>query len=180
MIWFSSPFSPEKNLGKAYNDFVRIIPNNSDWVCLTDLDTQFLLPSTPVQLQQYIDKYPDTGLFTCLTNRVGTLDQCYGGVINEDPNILNHVKIARRLQSENSLEVKEHNALISGHLMMFRKDVWDRVGKFPEETGKMLGVDNRFSKRITREGYKIRIMMGVYIFHYYRLELGRFNKDHLK
>ena len=62
--------------------------------------------------------------------------------------------------------------------MLFKKETWESVGGFPEERG-ILSVDNTFSNRMNRHGYKIAVMEGLYVLHYYRLAEGRRNKSHL-
>ena len=179
MIWYSSPFNSNKDLGKAYNDFCKIVPSEEDWICFTDLDSCFLTSDIGVQLEEIINLYPNTGLFTCLTNRVGQKLQCYNNEISEDPNILNHRQIALQIQKEKRHQVREINQVISGHMMLFKKSVWREAGMFPEGQG-LLAIDNKFSFRILRSvRKKILIMEGVYLLHYYRMAEGRHNKTHL-
>lgn len=177
MIHYSSPFSLEKDLGKAYNQAISLIPDN-DWICFTDGDTLFLTSDYGKQLQEIVDLHPNTGLFTCITNRVGQKQQCYNNTISEDPNILNHRRIALQIQREKRHQVKPLNIVISGHLMLIKKSVWKEVGGFPEGTG-LLAVDNKFSSRILRAHKQILLMEGVYLFHYYRLLEGSHDKSHL-
>ncbi len=178
MIHFSSPYSQSKDLGKAYNDFMHLL-KDEDFACFTDLDTCFLTSDIGTQLQEIIDKHPNAGLFTCLTNRVGQRAQCYNGVISEDPNILNHRQIALQLQREKRHQVKPLHHIISGHLMMVQKSVWKEVGGFPEGEG-LLAIDNKFSYRILKARKHILLMEGVYLFHFYRLDTGIHDKSHLK
>ena len=179
MIWFGTPYSLNKDIGKAYNDFIKLIPNSEDWICLTDGDLLFLKSDFGHHMQEVIDLYGnDIGLFTCLVNRVGTLAQCYQNTISEDPDILNHRKIALELSQTKRHIIKEIPNPISGHLMLFKKSTWESIGGFPEERG-ILAVDNTFSNRMARNGYKIAVMEGLYCFHYYRMLEGRRDKSHL-
>src|ERR1035437_1519813 len=101
MLHFISPYSHSRDLGNAYNESVKIIPNSEDWICLIDADCMFLVPDFGHQIQEIIDLYGNTaGLFSCVVNRVGNLKQCYNNTISEDPNILNHRKIALQLSQE--------------------------------------------------------------------------------
>lgn len=177
MIHFSSPYSLSKDLGKAYNDFMKLIPDD-DWACFTDLDTCFLTSDIGTQLQEIIDMYPDAGLFTCVTNRVGQKEQCYNRTISEDPNILNHRQIALQLQKDKRHQVRELKIVISGHLMLIKKSIWKEVGMFPEGQG-LLAIDNKFSWKILRARKHILLMEGVYLFHYYRMLEGKGDKSHL-
>ena len=179
MVYFFSPYSFQKDIGKAYNNYVRLAPNQDDWICLTDGDLLFLQSDFGHQIQEVIDLHgKDVGLFTCLVNRVGTKSQCYQDVISEDPNILNHRKIAIELAKTKRTEIKYIPNPISGHLMLFKKETWESIGGFPEERG-ILAVDNTFSNRMARNGYKIAVMEGVYCLHYYRMAEGKSSKVHL-
>lgn len=179
MIYYFSPYSLDKNLGKAYNDYCELVPNDDDYVCFTDADTMFLTPDYGTQIQRIVEKYQDqkVGIFTCYSNRVGNLEQCYNNNMSEDPNIINHRKIALELQSAYSDRVTPLSNIISGQLMLFQKKVW-RECRFDEEG--ILAIDNKFSHRVMRNGYQIFRMDGVYIFHYYRLMEGRLSRQHLK
>lgn len=178
MVYYFTPYSINKDLGRAYNQYVDIVPNDDDWICLVDADSCFLTPDFGHTIQDIIDKYPDTGLFTTYTNRVGNLEQCYQNYISPDPNVLNHRKIAQDLVVKNKDKVKEINKIISGMIMIFKKSTWKEVGKFPEDKG-ILAIDNRFSKRILLSGKKIRLIESIYLFHFYRMDTGIKNKKHL-
>lgn len=180
MVYFFTPYSFNHDIGKAYNDYVKLVPNSDDWICLVDGDLMFLQSDFGHQLQEIIDLHGnDVGLFTCLVNRVGTLKQCYQDRISEDPNIISHRKIAIQLAKEKRTSIKYIPNPISGHLMLFKKSTWESIGGFPEERG-ILSVDNTFSNRMVRNGLKLAVMEGVYCFHYYRLMEGRTDKSHLQ
>lgn len=187
-IWYRSPYSLEGNLGKSYNEEVELIPNSKDWCCLIDGDTAFINKAWGHHFQALIEKYPDAGLITTLTNRVGNLEQCYQGKLSEDGEIRNHRKIALDLQESNYLDVKKLNKFISGHIMLFQKSTWEEVGGFPEKlSGKsrrkydknIATVDNRFSYKILKAGKSILLAQGFYVFHYYRMIEGRLHRKHL-
>lgn len=178
MIHFCSPYRTDKDLGRAYNDFLRMVGDN-DWVCLTDYDTMLLTPDACSMMEKYIDTYPSIGLFTCYTNRVAACqtDQLYKGRVSEDPNILNHAEIASAL-SNNPLSVTDVRHNVSGVLMLISKATWQEVGGFKEGVG-CLGVDVDFSSRVKALGKRVVRMDTIYIFHYYRMKTGVKNKTHL-
>ncbi len=192
MIWYFSPFSVKGNFGELCNQYCKLVSNEEDWICITDGDVLFLTSNYGKQLEDIIEKYKNenVGLFTCLVNRTGALQQCYNGIISEDPNILNHKRIAIQLQKEKYYDVVELSHIISGHLMLFKKKTFDFVNGFPDEitdkmkskgiTKNILACDNRFSNRILKNGYKIYLMTGVYMLHYYRMAEGIQSKDHLR
>lgn len=181
-IYYCTPFSIEKNLGKAFNDYVkRLTIRPDDWIFLLDGDTSFLDPFWGKHISDLVHKYPHTGIFTCYTNRVGNLLQCHKFKRSDDSNMINHFRIAQQLKQNYYWNVREINHIISGHLMGFSRKTWEDVGGFTENPGEILKVDNRFSKRVLNSGRKILLMEGVYLFHYYRLhELNpRKAKKHL-
>lgn len=192
VIYFFKPYSIDYNLGQAYNDYMKLLPNEDDWACFCDLDTMFLTPNVGKQISDIIEKYKHhkVGIYTSYVNRTGNLFQCYNGIISEDGEIRNHRRIAINLQKEKYDSIIDLNNLISGQLMVIQKKTWIDVGYFADEVSEkmklkginknLLSVDNRFSKRCLNNNYKIYLMQGVYICHYYRLLEGIQNKDHLK
>lgn len=187
MIYFITPYSIEGNYGKACNDYCKLLPENS-WICIVDGDLLFLNENWGHHFQDLINTYPDTGLFTCYTNRVGNLEQCLNGVLSEEKDISIHRSIALKLQKEKYLQVKKLERFISGHLMMFSKKTWQEVGGFPEELNEkgktrfdknIATVDNRFSHCVLKLGKSILLAEGIYALHYYRLNEGRTHRKHL-
>ena len=176
-IHVCTPYSVEKKLGNAYNECMRLIPDN-EWCCLIDYDVQFLTPDAIYNLHQYVELFPNAGIFTCFTNRLHPLatNQLLGQMVSDDPNILNHILIAED-QRENLFKVTELNKHISGFLMMIRKETWNEI-KFSEDK-LCLGVDNDFSDRVLKSGRKILRMEGIYVFHQYRMLRGIKDKSHL-
>lgn len=180
-IHYFKPFNLNKNIGKAYNEAMSLLSEGNDWGCLLDGDTMFLTSNYGKQISDIIENYKENkniGILTCLTNRIGNPYQRYNGIINEDPNIKNHIKIALKLQKEKYLDLLEIPRTISGHMMLIPKWVWEEAGGFDEEG--ILQIDNKFSKKILLMGKKIYLMQGIYIFHNYRLLQGKKDKTHLK
>ncbi len=176
MLHIASPYAVDKNLGRAYNSFMKLIPEG-DWVCLHDYDVLFLLPDTIKIIDEYTKKYPDTGIFVCLTNRIGNPAQRISNENDECDSINTHIDSAEVLK-ENLFSVTEITTEISGFLMVISKATWNKI-KF-QESGKCLGVDNDFSLRVLAAGMKIRRMESVYVWHTYRLKNGVTNKSHLR
>jgi len=171
-----TPFSVEKNLGKAYNQCFEIV-GEDDWVCLRDCDTLFLLPDTPTRIYEYVKRNQDVGLLTSYCNRIHhTSDQLFGGKINEDTNILNHIKIARDVEKD-GYETLELTKNVSGFLMVISKKTW-REMPFPE-SGQCLGIDTSYWQRLVTAKKKIYLMKSIYVWHTYRIENGITNKTHL-
>lgn len=172
------PFSLEKNLGKAYNQAFE--STTSDWLCLRDYDTMFLSPNSIPIMYKYIEKFPDTGIFICRTNRIGgkAVNQLAKGLTKASDN--DSIRFwegqARRMESKGIICTEVYD-VISGYLMLISRKTWEEI-KFNENM-KCLGVDNQFSEEVLRSGRKIRVMESILVWHTYRLSGGIQNKSHL-
>jgi hypothetical protein len=175
-IHIIKPYSTDKNLGKAYNESVNLIPEN-DWACVMDYDTMFLTPDCGKILHDYVEKYPDVGIFTALTNRIHPLakEQLLDGQVSENSDIRYHLALAEARRQQ-LYRLKDINKPISGFLMMFSRETW-KENKF-NESGKCLGVDNLFSQSVINSGKSVSVMQGLYVFHLYRINDIK-NKTHL-
>lgn len=178
MIHVLTPYSLGKDLGKAYNQAMQLIPD-SDYACLIDYDVLFLLPDTIAHLHEYVRLNPDAALFTSYVNRASPLSkmQLLNGRINEDPNIKNHILLAEK-QKQFLYKTTEIKTDISGFLMLLSKRTWNEY-KFIEN-GNCLGIDTEYNRRLRQAGKTILRMEGCYVFHLYRMAKGIFNKEHLK
>jgi len=179
MIHILKPYSVTKNLGQAYNEAMKLLPDDS-WGCLMDLDTMFLTPDAGSILWGYTERYPDTGLFTCWTGRGHSLSthQVLNGKTNENDRMRDHIKIAQE-RKQSLWKVTVLNREVSGFLMMIKKSTWNQI-KFSEWPGRCLGVDNDYCWRLLEAGKSIARMDGLYVWHTYRLENGVHDKSHLK
>lgn len=183
MIHRIQPFSESKNLGKAYNDHIRIIPEGS-WICIQDYDTYFFPPGNKEpsfysNMLEYIKLYPNQGIFTCYTNRTLCKEQQYRGQIYDNPDIKHWRNISTEVHKRPT-SLKDINKEISGFCMLFNKDVWEKAGGFMEREKRCLGIDNNFCWSVLEKGFKIGLMENVFCFHYYRLVEGIKYKEHLK
>lgn len=77
MIWFFTPYSFNGKLFDAYDQYMKLIINPEDWVAFTDGDALFFHPDFGDMIREYIQTYPDTGIFVCFANRSGTRKQLY-------------------------------------------------------------------------------------------------------
>ncbi len=177
-IFYFVPYSLERNIGEAYNQYMSLLPNDNDWGVLMDGDTCFLTFDWGHHIAEVIKKIPDAGIITCLTNRIAKNKvQLYG---EDSPDIILHRAIAKRLDIEFRGSYRKINQRISGFFMAIQKKTWKEVGKFPELPNTILDIDGLFSNKILRARKSIYLMRGVYKFHYYRLAEGKKYKDHLR
>lgn len=175
MVYYSSPFSCDKNIGKAYNDFIKLLPDDA-WICITDADAMFMLPNYGVQIEEIIKQHgQDFALIGATTNRLGGLHQCYKNEFSDDMDVRNHYEIAKKLKGDNGTEVKPTKG-VAGFFMLFSKETWRKCRGFKEETIK---ADSMFNRAIKNKGGKIGIATGLYMFHCYRIwEKGHKNAWH--
>lgn len=176
-VWIRTPFSTEKNLGKAYNEEMAMIPE-CDAACLIDGDVMFLTPDYGHILNDYHNRYPDAVL-TCWTNRIHELAK--GQLLKDAGDDIRQVIPAARF-IKNNQTVEPIQGTVSGFLLVVPKSVWNKH-KFTEENlykpgqPNLLGVDNEFTNRIRRNGVQVLRMNGMLVWHTYRLLDG--SKAHL-
>jgi hypothetical protein len=175
MIHVCTPFARDKNLANAYNAAFERCPDG-DWLCVRDQDTMFLTSDAINIMYEYVERFPDTGLFTSFTNRIHPLaqDQLFLGVPSEDFDIKSW-NYRAKIQALSETKVTEIKRPISGFLMLISKKVWNSI-KF-RGVG-CLGVDNNFSADVLMSGKKIYRMDRLIVFHIYRLDNIK-NKSHL-
>lgn len=161
-IRYITPFSTEKNIGKAYNEAIQELPDDC-YVVLRDGDTMFLTPDWGNQIERIIADNPDYSVITCMTNRLGLKECLVGGIMNEH-DMQRQILLALIMQGEYSSDVCP-TTVAPGMLMIFHKSVWAKVGGFKENS---ILFDREFSAAVIRNGGKIGIAMGLYIFHLYR------------
>lgn len=176
MIHVVQPYRSDKNLGKAYNETIRLYPDNA-WICLLDYDAMFLTPDAIQHVEQYTKQFPGTGIFTCFTNRLHPLSKGQLlGSMSEDDRIRGHIEIAER-QKRELYKTTAIDHPIGGFCMVVNKATWKKTPF--NESKKCLGVDNDFSKAVLDKGGNILRMDGIYCFHQYRLVGGYKSKSHL-
>lgn len=184
MIHFSTPYAADKNFFEAICREFEKIGNKSDWLVLMDGDVMLLQPDFGEQLQEYIDRFPDTGMFTCYASRCSYGYQVPPGVDQENPNMLYHKMISDKCRDMYQGTVKEIETRIAGHLMMIKKSTWTAIlpelrSRILRKNKKVLGVDTQITWAILKSGRSVRLMKGVYVLHYFRLLEGRNTKTHL-
>lgn len=163
-ICYSHPFSRDKNIGKALNEFCNMVPVDT-WICLEDGDTMYLTDFWGAQIEDIIARNADYDLIGCMTNRLRNTHQLHEGRFSEDPDINNHIRIAEDLHKQHYNTVEQVFKPIAGMFILFPKSTWQKH-RFRENTP---AFDTFFSKQILADGGKIGIAKGLYLFHKYRL-----------
>ncbi|HVZ97971.1 MAG TPA: hypothetical protein VG847_13910 [Chitinophagaceae bacterium] len=177
MILACSPYRTDRNLGKAYNEALALMNEGDEAMILMDYDVLILLPDQLFHIHEYVRLYPEGDMFVCWGSRTFPGNaQLYKDKVSTDPNINNHISIARDCYKHlyNVTPVKQD---ISGFLMVIRRRLFREI-KFAEDL-KCLGVDTLFSRKALDAGKIIYRMDGIYVWHTYRLEKGINDKKHL-
>lgn len=173
-LFENTPYNSDRDLIEAYNSFMELLPDDG-WTLFRDADTLFLDSYYGKHILKAIEMYPETGCFTCLTNRIGARKQLHNEYKGDDITI--HRQIATNLRNLNGDSyvafgpaVKKVN-VFSGMMFVLSKKVWKDIGGFKEFKpghGRMLGVDNRLHLDLDAKGYDVKILTGMYIYHWYR------------
>lgn len=166
MIYYGTPYSVQKCLGRAYNEFMALLPQSTDFGCLIDADAMFTTPDYGHQLAEIVAENPACRLFYGTTNRIACPWQRDLTVMGDDLRLhREHGLQVSKLKRSIVREVQTLKPAGSGFLILLRKDLW---GEIPfHETG-MLNVDWEFFSRAVKRGETILQMMGVYLYHWYR------------
>jgi len=177
-----TPARSDKNLGKACNDIIRALPDDS-WICQRDIDTLPLDHVSFIRQCEDIAKANEYGLVSCMTNRLGLPWQLvYDEIQPENQiNMINEVDVAKNKAYKYGSTVEEAPREVAGVMMLFPKSVWLEVGGF-KEGGIIFGnqmLDNIFYEAVKAKGHKVGIAKGIYLFHLYRFGKDRKDKTHL-
>lgn len=135
----------------------------------------FLQPDWAGHIESIVDNCSNFHLIGCMTNRLGLRHQLHGSEVSDNPNISDHIEIAKQLKLRYGNQVVASEGTIAGLLMLFPKSLW-AMGRFPD--GLKVGnafIDYHFCQSAIKNGFKIGIAKGLYIFHLYRM--GKNIKD---
>ena len=169
MIHTYIPYCPkekDQNLGWAYNNFMEVV-DEDDWVCFLDHDAMFTTKYWYHQLNDIINKHPQVGVFSCMTNRIGNYPQKQQGIDNNNHDIKYHRSIGKEIHDTHydKIITDHQNHLISGVIILINKKTWKSIGGFCDG---FLGVDNDIHKKCIKHNIPVGIMKGVYTYHWYR------------
>lgn len=166
MIHYIQPYTTDKNIGRAYNEAISLLPEDC-WVGLIDHDAMFLRPDSKAQIDNIIREQGDKwAVLGVVTNRLAGTHQLYQNRFNDSGDIREHLAIADQCHNDHYGEVIPTNINLAGLCMLFRKSTWEVVGGFKENS---IRLDSEFTDSVQAIGGKLGIMKGVYMFHLYRM-----------
>jgi hypothetical protein len=167
MIYHIQPYACDLHYGREINKHIDLLPDDA-WIVLRDYDTLWLSPNYGVIINNAIASYPDTDLFTVQTNRLGNPKRCYNGIRSKESDIEKHLIIAQEQELKHEhrcIDVADRT--VAGMVMIFPKRVWLEN---PFDDLKIIDQQASFDVRWTRKiKGPIRKIMGLYIWHTYRL-----------
>ena len=175
MIWFFTPYSFEGHLFEAYDCYMSLIDNNDDWIAFMDGDILFFHADFGHTIEEYIEHYPDTGMFVCLTNRITAKPQLYSAETLSIDSIRYFFLVANNLRRQNHLRTTPVNEPVAGFLMVIRRSTWDLIREKVEcevIDKHFLHVDYAIARSILSLGKSIMRMDSLLVFHYYRFVEG--------
>jgi GT2 family glycosyltransferase len=165
---------------------MALLPSDDDWGCFIDHDAMFTTRDWYAQLTSIVQRHHDAGCFAAMTNRVGNPMQVHGydwdrlhacadhvrghfSILDSqhtNHDIAYHRRIGAELRDGFGSEVVllSGRQLMSGVVILTRKSVWREVGFSPG----FLGVDWEYHRGCLRKGFKVFLMCGVYVYHWYR------------
>jgi hypothetical protein len=175
----TTPYSFNKSLFEAYSDIFSLV-NDDDWVCFIDGDVAFLEMSDFGHIiQGYIDRYPETGLFTCYASRCHY--ECQKTDFDMSTDSIKEVAKKTVAMRSKLWEYSTIERRIAGHLIVMQKSTWNKI--FPileinvlKKRKKILGFDTLLSNAVCYHGFDIKLMKGLFVFHYLRMLNGTNDK----
>ena len=161
------PFDMSGNIGRDYNRIMRSC--SSEWVGFIDHDIFVANPHWYGMFFSAISVFGDqAGFIGCMTNRVGSPLQKVKGV-ERNNDIGYHREFAENLFKEHGNTVQDvTDSQFCPSALMFAtsKKAWYETGGF-RETG-LVGVDTKYIGKLKEKGYKIYLLKGLYVYHWYR------------
>lgn len=127
-VYHTIPWNSEKNIGKAYNEFMSLL-NDEDWACFLDGDAVHTTSFFGKNIEQVIASNQDYGLFTCYTNRIGCSYQIPSGANWNNDSQNYHRDIGKKLWEKYKTNILDitNNSPLSGVLILINKDKWSQV-----------------------------------------------------
>lgn len=186
-ITVTIPYLEGRKLAKAYN--AAMIEAQTEWVLILDWDLFSCNPHWYDCCKSAIEQVGrDAGWITAVTNRIGSNSQKAIKFMPDDPppeghDVTEHILYGRRIHQKFNLmdstgkleraAVQRIPGALSGFFILTSKTAWRRAGGFNENRQRLMGVDNFYSRDLSKAGYKLYAMPGLYFYHIYR-EKARF------
>ena len=161
------PYDPCGNIGREYNKIMKAC--SEDWIGFMDYD---IFIAQPQWYKMFVDAISvigeNAGYVGCMTNNIGCpLQRDKESIKSHD--VSYHIKRAQQLYTEHNNNVQDvSNSQFSPSALMFvtSKKAWYDVGGFKEDG--LRGVDTDYVRKLKEKQYKIYLLKGLYVYHWYR------------
>lgn len=154
------PFREDKNLGRACNELMELVPDGG-WGCLLDHDMMFTTTHWFEQLQEAIACRPDAGAFTCMTNRIASPWQ-RAQVPTNNNDIAWHRQQGEARRANRTLLDITCTKGFGGVLTLLNKTAWRESGGYADG---MYCADHSQFFRLVDKGWRVYLIEGLYVFH---------------
>jgi GT2 family glycosyltransferase len=177
------PYKPGRQLAKAYNEAMAAA--TTEWVLLLDWDLFSCNPHWYDCCVSAIEQVGhEAGWITCVTNRIGSNSQKAKFFMDKDDppplghDVMDHITYARKMHRKyntmngdgtlQKVDVRRFKGALSGFFILTSKTAWKAAGGFDEKRKRLMGVDNIYSRDVSKAGYRLMGMPGLYFYHVYR------------
>lgn len=161
MLITAVPWRDDANLGLAYNEFMKMVPDDA-WVIFQDHDSMPTTARWHAQFSEAIAFKPDAGAFVAMTNRIASEWQRTGD--RESNDLAWHRRFgAERARIRTLLDVTDTKGF-GGVMFAVSKAVWAEVGGFSE--GGLGCTDHSLHFKLQRAGRKVYLIEGLYVLHW--------------
>ena len=174
VVHYVSPYAVDYNLGASYNAAANGL-KASDYIALMDNDACFLDVRFGRWIAETIKANPHYDIFVPRTNRLRDDMQRVNQMMNV-ADIKKHREVTETIWKKNSTNMIDAERPPAGLCMIMKVST---LRKLKFRNG-LLVIDTDFMWRAKNAGYKIGIMQGIYLFHYYRLAEGADKTGHLR
>lgn len=174
------PYSLNWDLANEINKYIRIVPNQDDWICIYDGDTIWTQHDWGDRIRNMIEANKNEyDLLTCLATRISIKEQKLNGAMSKEEN-LNRLSRQCEIQYNRGQTFKADKVdnPIGGYFLCFRKRLGIQI-PFISSTKGILGVDGTWTKELLKRGKRIGICKKIAIIHFYRLNKHYKDVEHL-
>ncbi len=160
------PYIIGGDIGAEYNRIMKSC--SEEWIGFLDHDIFIANPNWYKIFTESISVLGEqAGFISCMTNNIGCPLQKAGAQKTSD--IRYHREFAEKLHREHNNTVQDvTDSQFNPSALMFitSKKAWYDVGGFKPKG--LIGVDTNYVDKLKKKGYKIYLLKGLYVYHWYR------------
>lgn len=167
---------PGWDLGAAVNRHMDLVPKGA-WALILDHDIAFSTDTWFRLCEDAIAAYPDAGMFTCKTNRMGNLasrawQRCGPGNCHDMEEIRKYGSARESKPGLGYTDITSHRKRFhkrpaAGFFLLISKDVWDAFGG--KVVPGVISVDRFIHRWITlRSRKKVYCIENLFVYHWCR------------